>query len=79
MRALFRSIAETVDRLKLAATHALREGQSGGAPQRHRSTDGATAWRRDIDYEYHLHYWECSDGTVELASMGPHNDFSIPE
>ena len=79
VRALFRSIAETGDRLNLAATHALREGQSGGAPQRHRSADGATAWRRDIDYEYHLHYWECSDGTVELASMGPHNDFSIPE
>ena len=79
VRALFRSIAETVDRLNLTATHTLRGSPSGGAPQRHRSTDGSTAWRRDIDYEYHLHYWECSDGTVELASMGPHNDFSIPE
>ena len=79
VRALFRSIAETADRLNLAATHVLREDPSGGAPQRHRSMDGATAWRRDIDYEYHLHYWECTDGMVELASMGPHNDFSIPE
>ena len=65
--------------LNLAATHALREGQGGGSPQRRRSTDGATAWRRDVDYEYHLHYWECPGGIVELASMGPHNDFSIPE
>ena len=79
VRAMFPSIAETGDRLNLAATHALREGQGGGSPQRRRSTDGATAWRRDIDYEYHLHYWERPDGMAELASMGPHNDFSIPE
>ena len=79
VRAMFRSIAETGDRLNLAATHALRDSQSGGSRQRHRSIDGATAWRRDIDYEYHLHYWECSDGIAELASMGAHNDFSIPE
>ena len=25
------------------------------------------AWRRDIDHEYHLHYWERLDGTVEFA------------
>jgi hypothetical protein len=37
------------------------------------------AQRRDIDYEFHLHYWECANGTIELASVVHHNDFSIPE
>src|SRR5258708_1185251 len=76
---LLRSIVETVEKLKMPAVHALRENPGGGAPQRERSADGATAWRRDIDYEHHLHYWQCPDGVPELASMGPHNDFSIPE
>ncbi len=76
---LLRSIVETVEKLNLPAVHALRENQSGGAPQRERVADRAKAWRRDIDYEYHLHYWQCPDGVPEMASMGPHNDFSIPE
>jgi len=76
---LLRSIVEAVEKLNTPAVHALRENQGGGAPQRERITDGAKAWRRDIDYEYHLHYWQCPDGVPELASMGPHNDFSIPE
>lgn len=76
---LLRSIVETAEKLNLPAVHALRENQSGGAPQRERRSDGAMACRRDIDKEYHLHYWHCPDGITELASMGPHNDFSIPE
>lgn len=76
---LLQSIVETIEKLKFPAVHALRENISGGAPQRERRSDGAKAYRRDIDYEYHLHYWQCPDGIVELASMGHHNDFSIPE
>ena len=76
---LLRSVMETAERVNIGSTHALRENQSGGAPQRRRGSDGASAWRRDVDYEYHLHYWECPDGMVELASLGPHNDFAIPE
>ena len=75
----FKSIAEAADRVNLAATHALRVDQSGGSPHRRRSADRAAAWRRDVDDEYHLHYWECVDGMLELASIVPHNDFSIPE
>jgi hypothetical protein len=26
-----------------------------------------------------LHYWDCEDDTVEIASVVYHNDFSIPE
>lgn len=74
---VLRSIVETLERTSLADTHALRTGSGGGGPQRIRGGDGAM--RRDIDYEYHLHYWNCEDGVVEIASVVVHNDFSIPE
>ena len=60
-----------------AATHALRSGAGGGNRQRMRGKD--SAWRRDVDYEYHLHYWECEAGNVELANLVVHNEFSISE
>lgn len=71
-----RAMVEAVDQLRLADVHALRESGSGGSPQRMRGVD--RAWRRDIDREYHLHYWEGPDG-LEFAWMGPHNDFHLPE
>ena len=74
---ILRAAIETICHEKLADTHWLRTGRGGGDPQRMRGGDAA--WRRDIDYEYHLHYWECEDGTVEFASVVVHNDFSIPE
>ena len=74
---ILRAAIETVCHEQLADTHRLRTGRGGGDPQRMRGAD--SAWRRDIDYEYHLHYWECEDGTVELAVVVVHNDFSIPE
>jgi hypothetical protein len=74
---LCRSMIETVCRENLAATHALRTGLGGNNPQQMRGKD--TAWRRDVDYEYHLHYWECATGAVELAVLVVHNDSSIPD
>jgi hypothetical protein len=73
---ILRSIVETVKGQNLPAIHALRTRAGGNAPQRMRGSDKAQ--RRDIDREFHLHYWECADGTVELASVVYHNDFSIP-
>lgn len=73
---ILRSIVETVKGYNLPAVHALRTGPGGNDPQRTRGSDNAQ--RRDIDREFHLHYWECADGTVELASVVYHNDFSIP-
>lgn len=74
---VMRCVLETVGHENLADTHALRTGQGGGNPQRARGKD--LAWRRDVDREYHLHYWECDSGVVELARLVVHNDFSIPE
>lgn len=73
---ILRSIIETIKGQNLPALHALRTGPGGNDPQRMRGSDKAQ--RRDIDREFHLHYWECADGTVELASVVYHNDFSIP-
>lgn len=72
---LFRAIGDTVDKQALSSIHALRKNGSGASEQVCRGQD--TAWRRDIDYEYHLHYWSCSDGSVELADVVPHNVFAI--
>jgi hypothetical protein len=73
---ILRSIVENIKGHNLPAVHALRTGPGGNDPQRMRGSDKAQ--RRDIDREFHLHYWECADGTVELASVVYHNDFSIP-
>ena len=74
---LMRAVVEAIDHENLAATHALRKGAGPNDPQRMRGKDAA--WRRDVDYEYHLHYWECHAGYVELALLVVHNDFSIPQ
>ena len=73
---ILRSIVETIKGHNLSAVHALRTGPGGNDPQRMRGSDKAQ--RRDIDREFHLHYWECENGTIELASVVYHNDFSIP-
>lgn len=73
---VLRAMAETIDNANLSDTHALRSGVGGTSPQRTRHGD--KAWRRDVDRDYHLHYWERKDGVIEFASVGPHDDFSIP-
>ena len=74
---ILRSIMETIRGQNLPGIHALRTSSGGNVIQRLRGTDKAQ--RRDIDQEFHLHYWKCADGSIELASVVYHNDFSIPE
>ena len=74
---ILRSIVETIKVQNLFAVHALRTGSGGNDPQKMRGPDRAQ--RRDIDEEFHFHYWECANGTIELASVVYHNDFSIPK
>lgn len=74
---ILRSIVETIEDQNMSAVHALRTGRGGNDPQRMRGSDKAQ--RRDIDREFHLHYWDCADGRIELGSVVYHNDFSIPE
>ncbi len=74
---ILRSLTETIEKLNMRAIHPKRKGGGGDDPQEMRKKD--KAWRRDIDAEYHLHYWECADGAIEFASVGPHNMFDIPK
>jgi hypothetical protein len=78
VRAIIRACVETVIGENMRATHRLRRGVGAEEPQRVRTRDGAGAWRRDIDHEYHLHYWETESGP-ELAAAVVHSDLSIPE
>lgn len=74
VKSLLRACVEVVLRQNMAATHALRTGGGGNDPQRVRGT--LKAWRRDIDYEYHLHYW--ADGvSIEFSCVVVHNNFDI--
>ncbi len=74
-----RAISEAIDKQNMRRAHALRTGSGGNDPQIIRRRDNAKGWRRDVDWEYHLHYWESEDGTIELASIGVHGDLTIPE
>ena len=75
---ILRAIVDTVDRENMARTHDIRTGPHGNDPQRMRGNDGAM--RRDIDRDFHLHYWSCGNGIVELASVNyPHDNYWIPE
>ena len=76
---ILRSIVETVRQENLRNVHALRVGSGGNDPRLTRGFDKAKAQRRDIDRVFHLHYWERPNGTIELASVVHHDDFSIPE
>jgi hypothetical protein len=71
---LLRCCCEVIFGTNLRATHILRKSSGGGSAQLKRGNDAA--WRRDIDHEYHLHYWTTING-YELAKVVNHNDFSI--
>ncbi len=74
---VLRAIVETVRFTNMSAVHRIRVAKAGGSPNLMRNSDKAQ--RRDIDYEFHLHYWEGENGAIELASVVYHNDFSIPK
>ena len=74
---ILRAAAEVVLGVHMEKSHALRQGPGGNDPQ---IVDGSRkAWRHDVDHEWHLHYWRPTSAGVELASLGPHNSFSIPD
>lgn len=58
----------------LTKTHHLRENQGANSAQRMRGE--FRAWRRDIDDEFHLHYW-IKDDEIEFANVVTHNNFEI--
>lgn len=55
--------------------HQLRQSSTGSAQQVVRSRDGAKAWRAKLNGEgaSRVHYWQRSDGLIELAAVGVHD------
>ena len=53
----------------------MRSGRAPGANDPQQMRDNDKGQRRNIDREFHLHYWDCDDGTIELAKVVYHNDF----
>lgn len=74
---LLRAMKSTIEIAAVKLTHKLRTGAGGNDPQRTRNKGLDKAWRRDIDYEYHLHYWDGE--VVEFAKVVIHADMTIPE
>jgi hypothetical protein len=66
--------------------HDLRSSASGNAKQLVRAADGAGAWRLYLTKKgagWRLHFWSIPPqgkdrGAIELASVGPHSDITIP-
>ena len=60
--------------------HKLRSGPGGDDPVRVRA-DGATAWRASLQVGVpsarRIHYWVLSNGPIEFAKVGLHDDFTI--
>jgi hypothetical protein len=71
------TIVDTVKSINMNQVHPFRIDSAGNAPQKKRGKD--TCWRRNVNYDIRLHYYKCEDGTIELASINQHNDFSFPE
>lgn len=78
LRATLRSCADAILRIDLRDTHELRVAKGPGSPQRKRGRDGGAAWRRDIDREFHLHYWSIGE-RLELANVVFHGESNITE
>jgi hypothetical protein len=60
----------------------LRVDRGASSAQIRRPTDGADAFRVQISQHgagYHVHYWRCPGDSIEIAWIGPHDDFYIPE
>lgn len=71
---VLKALKETVLGVNLAKVHALRENLGANSHQLNHNKH--KAWRKDIDYEYHLHYWSKSEN-FKFADIVPHNVFTI--
>ena len=77
---ILRAAVAAIEREELSKVHVLRRSASGSDVAVQRSGDNAKAWRRDVDLNLHLHYWQRSDSMIEFANVAyPHDNYSILE
>ncbi|MBD1434357.1 hypothetical protein H8B06_16110 [Sphingobacterium sp. DN00404] len=73
-RMLLRSLTEEILKTNLSATHEIRESKGGESKQL--KWKEYCAWRRDIDHEFHLHYWTKGKKMV-FTDVVHHNNYNI--
>lgn len=71
---LIRALCEEIFHQNMNDTHELRDGKSGASKKI--SLNGYVAWRRDINYDYHLHYWKKGDKLI-FTDVVVHDNFKI--
>lgn len=71
---LIRAITEEILNINMKDTHELRETKGGNSKQL--KDNNYSAWRRDLDYEYHLHYWKRGNELI-FSDIVNHNNFKI--
>jgi Txe/YoeB family toxin of Txe-Axe toxin-antitoxin module len=71
---LLRALAEEVLEKNMRDTHKIRVSKGGNSDQL--KYNGFRAWRRDIDHEYHIHYWK-KEQVIKFMDLVPHNKLSI--
>lgn len=74
MNKLLKVICDLIIGRNLSHSHWLRTGAGPNDPQR--SKADWKAWRHDIDYEFHLHYWK-NGNSIQFSNVVVHNDFCI--
>ena len=74
IKILLRACAETILGEATRDVHAIRKSEGGNAVQKKHGANEAN--RRDIDYEFHLHYWKTANGPI-FISIVAHDDTSI--
>lgn len=57
-----RAITEEILHINMKDIHELREKKGGNSNQL--KNNDHSVWRRDLDYEYHLHYWRKGDQLI---------------
>jgi len=81
---VYRKVVYLISRVRSAGLQIepLRIDKGPNSTQKRRLSDGACAFRIQIS-QYgagiHVHYWHCPSGSIEIAWIGPHDDFYIPE
>lgn len=71
---LLRAMSDLILNVNLGSTHAIRIDGGGNSDQL--ESNGFNAWRKDIDHEYHLHYWK-KGNLVIFSNVVTHKDFAI--
>lgn len=71
---LFKALLDAILQENMGAVHALRTGSGANTPTVTRGTDQAC--RRDVNREFHLHYWK-NKKIIEFANVGVHNTMHI--